>query len=174
MDLLYQTKCQRTTDYDKIVSKAGFAGFRFRPQLLPIVSLYCLVAINSACTSPTLTTIPGSNQGEESLPPISKDEGSVNTQVVIDIGDGKLVFISQACGGCHTVQGIPEAQGKVGPELTDWSDNPLIADTLTNTDENLRIWLKDPPAVKPASLMPNQNLTNNEINALINFLRTLK
>ena len=87
---------------------------------------------------------------------------------------GKAIFTSKACTGCHTIQGIPEAQGKVGPELTHWAGNSLIADTIPNTDENLRKWLKDPPVVKPGTLMPNQNLTDSEIDALIAFLRTLK
>ncbi len=88
--------------------------------------------------------------------------------------DGRALFITKACSGCHTIQGFPEAQGKVGPELSHWDSDSLIADVLPDTDENLRQWLKDPPAVKPGTLMPNQNLTDREIDALIAFLRTLK
>ncbi len=88
--------------------------------------------------------------------------------------DGRVLFITKACSGCHTVQDFPEAQGKVGPELSHWASDSLIADVLPDTDENLRKWLKDPPVVKPGTLMPNQNLTDSEIDALIAFLRTLK
>ena len=69
---------------------------------------------------------------------------------------------------------MPEAQGKVGAELTHQASNSLIVNILPNTDENLRKWLKDPSAMKPGTLMPNQNLTDSEIDALIAFLRTLK
>lgn len=88
--------------------------------------------------------------------------------------DGKAVFISKACTGCHTVEGIPQAQGKVGPDLTHQAGRSLIAGTLPRSDENMRKWLSDPLAVKSVALMPNQNLTDDEIDALIVFLQTLK
>ena len=35
----------------------------------------------------------------------------------------------------------------------------------------LRRWLHDPKALKPATTMPNLNLTDDEIDALVAFLR---
>ncbi len=69
---------------------------------------------------------------------------------------------------------MPEAQGKVGPELTHWASNSLIVDILPTTEENLKKYLKDPATVKPGALMPNQYLTDSEVEALVAFLRTLK
>jgi cytochrome c oxidase subunit 2 len=43
-----------------------------------------------------------------------------------------------------------------------------------NNDENLRRWLDDPPAMKPGSLMPDYNLSSEEIEQLIAFLNTLE
>ena len=88
--------------------------------------------------------------------------------------EGKTLFISKACIGCHTIQGMPEAQGTVGPELTHQASNSMIVDVLPNTEENLLKYLKDPAAVKSGALMPPPNLTDGEIEALIAFLRTLK
>ncbi len=87
---------------------------------------------------------------------------------------GRSLFTSKACTGCHTIQGMAEAQGKVGPELTHQASNSLIVDALPNTEENLKKYLKDPAGVKPGALMPNQYLTDSEIEALVSFLRTLK
>ena len=40
--------------------------------------------------------------------------------------------------------------------------------------DNLRPWLANPPAVKPGSVMPNLNLSSNEITKLIAYLETLR
>lgn len=173
VELRYPIKYRRTISHDEMVSKANLGGLRLRWLLVFAFFLSFLVAVISACASPTSTTTPASDQ-DKAPPGVTTEERPSETQVVIDTSDGKLLFVSKACVGCHTVQGIPEAQGKVGPELTHWAGNALIADTLPNTDENLRKWLKDPPAVKPATMMPNQDLTDREIDALIAFLRTLK
>ncbi|MCH8883131.1 MAG: hypothetical protein IIA41_06480 [SAR324 cluster bacterium] len=54
-----------------------------------------------------------------------------------------------------------------------WRDT-IAAGTIPNTPENMRKWLKDPPAMKPGTLMLNLALTDQEIDALIEFLNTLK
>lgn len=69
---------------------------------------------------------------------------------------------------------MPEAQGKVGPELTHVASKDLIAGVLPFNEENLKKWLRDPTTVKPETIMPNQGLTDSEIDALVAFLRTLK
>ncbi len=152
--------------------KVNFTGLRPRSLLTLIFSLGFLIAVISACGSET--SIPTPALEPEKSPPAVVEEAPKGNVTTGDAQNGKALFISKACAGCHTIQGIPEAQGKVGPELTHWAGNSLIADTLPNTDENLRKWLKDPPAVKPATLMPNQNLADREIDTLIAFLRTLK
>lgn len=129
----------------------------------------------SACASPTSTTTPASDQ-DKSPPPavVEVEETPKGTLAENNAENGRALFISKACSGCHTLQGIPEAQGKVGPELTHQASNPMIAGVLPNTEENLKKFLKNPSAVKPGALMPNQGLTDSEIDALVTFLRTLK
>ena len=39
---------------------------------------------------------------------------------------------------------------------------------------NLRRWLRDPPAEKPGADMPNLNLSEDEITKLVAFLDTLQ
>jgi cytochrome c oxidase subunit 2 len=41
---------------------------------------------------------------------------------------------------------------------------------IPNTHENLTRWLKDPQAIKPGSLMPDLNLTDAEVTALVAYL----
>ena len=45
---------------------------------------------------------------------------------------------------------------------------------LYNNEENLSKWLANPAEIKPGTFMPNLELTEAEINALIAYLGTLK
>ncbi|MFQ5916677.1 MAG: c-type cytochrome, partial [Candidatus Binatia bacterium] len=132
---------------NKTTEKAKFSNLRPKLLLLLIFSLGCLITVVSACGSETATPAPSPTPAP-TLPPTP----TLAPPTPVTAEDGRTVFIVQACVGCHTVQGIPEAQGKVGPELTHFASNSLIAGVLPNSEENLRKWLKDPPAVKPGTL----------------------
>lgn len=89
---------------------------------------------------------------------------------------GRETFLSLACTGCHTVQGTI-AQGKVGPELTHIASKKTgIAGGAGGpvNDENLSKWIKNPPAVKPGTLMPNLGLSDEQIHDIVQWLLTLK
>jgi cytochrome c oxidase subunit 2 len=84
------------------------------------------------------------------------------------------LFQTRGCVACHTINGTP-AQGKIGPNLTHVASRGVIAGAvLENTPDNLRTWLKDPPAVKPGSIMPNLNLSDHELDVLVAYLSSLK
>ncbi len=158
-----------------MTGKANFISLW--PKWLLILTLIFflgyLIAIISACSSEISTPAPILEP--EKPPPTAVTEKTPEVTSVTDSDEkGKSLFISKACTGCHTIQGIPEAQGKVGPELTHQASNPLIVDVFPNTEENLKKYLKDPAAAKPGALMPNQYLTDSELEALVAFLRTLK
>ena len=88
---------------------------------------------------------------------------------------GRELFLSLPCTGCHTIAGTLAA-GKVGPELTHVaSKKSIVGGLLSPVDEtNLTKWLHNPPAVKPTTLMPNLNLSDQQISDLVSFLLTLK
>src|SRR5438552_1168408 len=88
---------------------------------------------------------------------------------------GHDTFLSLACVGCHTVKGTT-AGGKIGPELTHVASQKSIAGgVLSPVDEaNLTRWIKDPPAVKPGTKMPNYNLSDQQIHDIVQWLLTLK
>ena len=160
---------------DKMTGKANFTGLQPKWLLMLFFCLSYLIVVISACSSetptPTPTPVPAPSPAPSPAPTPAPPTASPASGTV---EDGKDIFISKACTGCHTIQGIPEAQGKVGPELTHQASNSLIVDILPNTEENLKEYLKDPAAAKPGALMPNQYLTDIEIEALVAFLRTLK
>jgi cytochrome c oxidase subunit 2 len=91
-----------------------------------------------------------------------------------DAAEGAQVFQSKGCSGCHTITGTPAA-GKVGPNLTHFGSRRTVAGSIfDNTPQNLRTWLKDPPTVKPGSVMPNLNLNDRELDVLVAYLQSLK
>jgi mono/diheme cytochrome c family protein len=77
---------------------------------------------------------------------------------------GADLFVSKGCVICHTHGDIPakyvDFQTGVGPNLTSYSAAPAF----------LELWLSDPAGVKPKTQMPNLELSEAEIDALISFL----
>jgi cytochrome c oxidase subunit II len=87
---------------------------------------------------------------------------------------GKRVFETTACINCHTVRGTA-ANGRFGPDLTHLMSRATIASgAAENTPENLRLWLKDPDAIKPGSLMPAMKLSEVDLDALVRYMQSLR
>lgn len=82
---------------------------------------------------------------------------------------GEELF-NKSCLGCHAIAG---KGGKLGPNLTNFADRERVAGILANTPENVAEWLKDPQKVKPANNMPNLNLDETQVNALVEYMSTL-
>jgi cytochrome c oxidase subunit 2 len=90
------------------------------------------------------------------------------------VADGRQIFESQACISCHVIRGTP-AQGKFGPDLTHFgSRDTLASGAADNTPANLKLWIKDPDYVKPGSLMPAMQLSDDQIDKVVSYLDTLK
>jgi cytochrome c oxidase subunit II len=87
---------------------------------------------------------------------------------------GKEVFARTTCMSCHAVAGTP-ATGRFGPDLTHlMSRETLGAGILPNTRANLRAWIKNPGAFKPGVLMPAMGLSHEELDAVTDYLMTLR
>ena len=88
--------------------------------------------------------------------------------------NGQRVFESTACVNCHTVSGTA-ANGRFGPDLTHlMSRDTIAAGAAANTPENLRLWIRNPDAIKPGSMMPAMGLSDQDVNAVTAFLETLR
>ena len=91
------------------------------------------------------------------------------------VAEGRRVFEKTACINCHAVAGSANADGRFGPDLTHlMSRDTIAAGAAPNTPENLRLWIKDPSAIKPGSLMPAMGLNDQDLNALTAYLETLR
>jgi cytochrome c oxidase subunit 2 len=81
---------------------------------------------------------------------------------------GEQLYMSMPCVNCHVDQPI-------GPDLTHFGDRETIGTgVLENTPDNLAKWLRNPQAVKPGVHMPNLNLTDVDIKALVAYLEASK
>jgi cytochrome c oxidase subunit 2 len=86
---------------------------------------------------------------------------------------GQAIFNGKgACMGCHSMY---PALPYVGPNLHHiGSRSHIAAGTLVNTDENLAKWIKDPQSWKKGSLMVVPPLTDDEVKAVVAYLRANK
>lgn len=87
---------------------------------------------------------------------------------------GREVIIARGCGSCHRITGIPNADALVGPPLDSWSRRSFIAGTLTNNQDNLVRWLRDPQEIRPGSAMPDLDLSEEEVADIVAYLFTLE
>lgn len=87
---------------------------------------------------------------------------------------GQQVFMTSPCVMCHTIAGT-QAGSNVGPNLTHVGGRSTIAAaTLANTTGHLSGWVSDAQGVKPGSRMPPNNLTPDDLQALVAYLQSLK
>ena len=87
---------------------------------------------------------------------------------------GQQVFLSSTCVMCHAVNGTP-AGSNIGPNLTHvGSRNTIAAATLANTREHLLRWVADSQQFKPGNKMPANNLSDQDLNAVVDYLQSLK
>jgi cytochrome c oxidase subunit II len=87
---------------------------------------------------------------------------------------GRRVFERNACMNCHTVGGT-QANGRFGPDLTHlMSRSTIAAGAAENTHDNLRLWIQDPSAIKPGSLMPAMKLSDADLDAVVSYMETLR
>jgi cytochrome c oxidase subunit 2 len=82
-----------------------------------------------------------------------------------------------SCVECHAIGGT-DATSEAAPDLTHFADptHECFAGCIWETSdrEALEAWLRDPNAVKLGSKMPNYLLTEDEIDALVAYLYSLK
>lgn len=88
---------------------------------------------------------------------------------------GSQVITTAGCQACHTINGNAAMVGKVGPNLTHVASRQQIASGLLDFNaDNVRLWISNPPAVKPGSIMPKLPLTPDQLDALVAYITSLK
>jgi mono/diheme cytochrome c family protein len=84
------------------------------------------------------------------------------------------IMRANGCAGCHTIPGIPGAQGVVGPRLDRQALSAIyIAGILPNKRENLVRWIKSPRQIAPRTAMPSTGITDREAGQIADYLYSL-
>jgi cytochrome c oxidase subunit 2 len=87
---------------------------------------------------------------------------------------GRRIFETTACINCHAIRGTV-ADGRFGPDLTHLMSRATIAaGAAENTNENMHLWIQNPDAIKPGSLMPAMKLNDADLDALVGYMETLR
>lgn len=87
---------------------------------------------------------------------------------------GEQVFMGSSCVYCHTIRGT-NATAVLGPDLTLLGSRLTIAaGILENNRGNLAGWIVDPQHIKPGTLMPPTNMTGEELQALLDYMESLR
>src|SRR5579864_1570362 len=89
---------------------------------------------------------------------------------------GAQLIVQKGCPACHTIPGIPGANGTIGPNLGGVASRTRIAGGAVpnNGPNDVKAWIMNPPALKPGTIMPNLGLTDQEATNIVAYLETLK
>jgi cytochrome c len=87
---------------------------------------------------------------------------------------GRQLVVQYRCGKCHTIPGIPHADGVFGPPLTAVARRTLIAGEFPNVPANLAHWIQSPKSMKPKTTMPQLGLSEQESRDVAAYLYTLR
>ena len=86
---------------------------------------------------------------------------------------GREVFLSSQCAMCHAISGT-NARATVGPDLTHIASRDLTGAAIRNTRGYLAGWILNPQNIKPGARMPTIELSADDLNALLEYLESLK
>jgi len=112
-------------------------------------------------TAQALASYLTARQDETLIPPSGIDWDSSETPEMV--AEGRKLFEEYQCEGCHMLGGVGI---EIGPSL-DGVGARLRPDFIYR-------WLLDPQKIVPDTPMPNKNLWEEEAQALVHYLRTLK
>lgn len=100
------------------------------------------------------------------VPPVQVPDG--------DPQSGAQLASVYGCASCHVIPGVAEADGTVGPPLTDFGSRSYIAGYLPNTGANLQRWIRHPQQILPGNAMPDMGVTEEDARDLAAYLFTLR
>lgn len=90
---------------------------------------------------------------------------------------GRDIFERAGCPNCHQVEGAfpRHPMPMVGPDLTHFaSRRTFAAATFPMEEQWVRRWIRDPQALKPGVRMPPLKISDDELDALVAYLGSLR
>ncbi len=120
------------------------------PAAIPLLALAALCASLAGCTA-----------------------GAQQNPVALTGGDpqrGRAAIYKYGCGSCHTIAGISDAHGLVGPPLTGIGNRTYIAGVLRNTPDNIVHWIRNPKDVDEKTAMPVLGVNSQDATDIAAYL----
>ena len=87
-----------------------------------------------------------------------------------DPAHAPALFRRYGCTGCHTISGIPGADGQVGPPLSDLVHRVYIGGVATNSADHLVQWITSPQSLSPQTAMPPSGISEAEARDIAAYL----
>jgi cytochrome c len=87
-----------------------------------------------------------------------------------DADKGRAALARYECGVCHVIPGVPDAVGKVGPALDNYSRRSYVAGKFPNEPETLVRWIVDAPSMAPQTAMPAIAMSTQEAKHMAAYL----
>lgn len=87
-----------------------------------------------------------------------------------DADKGRAALARHECGVCHVIPGIPDAVGRVGPALDDYSRRSYVAGKFPNEPDTLVRWIVDAPSMAPRTAMPAIAMSEQEARDMAAYL----
>jgi cytochrome c len=84
------------------------------------------------------------------------------------------LIIRFGCAGCHSIPGVPEAAGQIGPPLNNLARQGYVGGVVLNTTDNLIDWIVDPRAIDPMSAMPRTGISAQQARDVAAYLLSLR
>lgn len=85
------------------------------------------------------------------------------------------IMLANGCGGCHTIPGVPGAQGLVGPRLdATLSSRVYLAGVLPNDRENMIRFLRSARELVPHTAMPSTGISEQDARDVAAYLYALR
>jgi cytochrome c len=101
-------------------------------------------------------------------------EQAPSSRIAGDPDAGAAIIASVACGVCHTIPGIPGANGIVAPSLQGFAYRTMIGGVAPNRPSVLVQWIRDAPSLAPDTLMPPMPVDDHEARQIAAYLYTLE
>lgn len=89
-----------------------------------------------------------------------------------DPREGAAAIAGYGCGTCHTIPGIADAHGLVGPPLAGFRHRTYVAGMLENNPPNLVRWIQHPKSVNSATAMPDLGVKTKDAYDIAAYLYT--
>lgn len=105
------------------------------------------------------------------------NDGQAREAAALTGGDpvrGRAAISRYGCGTCHTIAGISNARGLVGPPLAGIGARMYVGGVLPNNAENIVRWIQDPKAVDEKTAMPALGVTAFDATDIAAYLYSTK